>query len=110
MTAIREAEVEKVALDLLEQLGGQTALGADISHGGSAPERDDYSQVILDERLRDTLGRLNPHLPKEALDDAARKLTGPEGSFLEYRNREFHRMLIEGVTVEYSPLGSLVLP
>ena len=52
-------------------------------------------------RLRDALARLNPSLPTDALDDAFRKLTLPVGATLEARNRTFHRMLVDGVTVEY---------
>ena len=44
---------------------------------------------------------MNPSLPAEALDDAFRKLTRPEGATLETRNRAFHRMLADGVTVEH---------
>ena len=47
------------------------------------------------------MDRLNPILPVDALDDAFRKLTQPEGSTLEARNRAFHRILVDGVTVEY---------
>ena len=47
------------------------------------------------------LERLNPILPTEALDDAVRKLARPEGSTLAARNRAFHRMAVDGVTVEY---------
>jgi len=57
--------------------------------------------VVLELRLRDALARLNPDLPPEALDDAFRKLTRPEGATLEQRNRAVHRMLVDGVTVEY---------
>ena len=87
-------------------MGWQTTSGADVAPDSSAPERDEYGQVFLDERLYNTLGRLNPHLPKEALDKAARKLTRLEGASLEHRNKEFHRMAIEGVTVEYRPQGN----
>ena len=52
---------------------------------------------MLERRLRDALAPLN----LDARDDAFRKLTRPEGSTLEARNRAFHRMLVEGVTVEY---------
>ena len=45
--------------------------------------------------------RLNPDLPAEALDDAYRKLTRPEGATVEARNRAFHRMVVDGVTVEH---------
>ena len=61
----------------------------------------DYGEVVLAQRLRDALAAMNPHLPAAALGDAFRKLTRPEGATLEARNRAFHRMLVEGVTVEY---------
>ena len=56
---------------------------------------------MLERRFSDALARLNPELPFAAQEDALRKLTRPEGPTLETRNREFHRMLAEGVTVEY---------
>jgi len=55
--------------------------------------------VVLSGRLRDALARLNPHLPQEALEDAFRRLTRPEGANLEARNRAFHRMPVHGGTV-----------
>jgi type I restriction enzyme R subunit len=64
-------------------------------------ERQDYGQVVLEQRLRDALARLNPDLPPEALQDAFRKLVNPPGATLEQRNRALHRMLVDGVTVEY---------
>ena len=53
-------------------------------------------------RLHGALQRLNPDLPAGALDDAYRKLTRPEGATVEARNRAFHRMVVDGVTVEHS--------
>jgi type I restriction enzyme R subunit len=55
----------------------------------------------LEQRLRDALARLNPTLPHETLGDAFRKLSRPEGPTLEARNRAVHRMLVDGITVEY---------
>ena len=40
-------------------------------------------------------------MPVEALDDAFRKLTRPQGATVEARNRAFHRMLVNGVEIEY---------
>ena len=60
---------------------------------------------MLEHRLRDALRHLNPALPREALADAFRKLIRPDGSTLETRNRAFHRMLVDGVTVEYRTTG-----
>ena len=56
---------------------------------------------MLPRILRDRLALLNPDLPTDALDDAFRKLTTPPGATLAARNRSFHRMLVDGVTVEY---------
>ena len=101
MTTLTEADVEQAALAWLESLGWQIAYGPHIAPGAPGAERDDYGQVILDRRLRDALAEINPVLPFDALDDAFRKLTRPEGATLEARNRAFHRMLVDGVTVEY---------
>ena len=101
MTAFNESTVEQAALDWLSALGWQVLHGPDIAPGASGAERDDYRQPFLEQRLRDALGRLNPGLPAKALDDALRKLTQPEGATLEARNRAFHRLLVDGVTVEY---------
>ena len=101
MTTLTEADVEAAALEWLAALGWQTAHGADIAPDNPGAERDDYGRVVLERRLRDALARLNPGLPPAALDDAFRKLTHPEGATPEIRNRSFHRMLINGVTVEY---------
>ena len=101
MTTITEAEVEQATLDWLSGLGWAVAHGPDIAPDTSDAERDDYGQVVLEHRLRDSLAKLNHRLPSDALDDAFRKLTRPEGSSLEARNRAFHRMLVNGVGVEY---------
>ena len=101
MTTITEFVVEDAALGWLESLGWTVAHGPDIAPDTLCAERAGYGQVVLERRLRDALAQLNKDLPAEALEDAFRKLTRPEGTSLETRNRAFHRMLVEGVTVEY---------
>ena len=98
---LAEADVEAAAIDWLEGLGWQTVYGPDIPPDTPNAERDNYDQVILDRRLRDALASLNPGLPSDALDDAFRKLTRPQGTTVEARNRAFHRMLVNGVGIEY---------
>src|SRR6202521_903373 len=101
MARFTESEVEEVALDLLAAFGYPVAHGPEIAPGEVAAEREAYSQVVLEGRLREALARLKAELPQEALDDALRRITRPEGPTLETRNRAFHRMLVDGVTVEY---------
>ena len=108
MTTITEAEVEQAALDWLKGLGWQVAHGPDIAPGTPNAERTDYGQVVLERRVQDALVQLNPGLPTTALDDAYRKLTRPEGSTLETRNRAFHGMVVDGVTVEYRDMEGRV--
>ena len=108
MTTITEADVEEAALAWLADLGWGVEHGPDIAPDTPNAERDEYDQVVLERRLRDALAELNPSLPVDALDDALRKLTRPEGSTLEARNHEFHRMLVNGVEIEYREDGGRV--
>ena len=57
--------------------------------------------MVFERRLLDALAALNSGMPVEALDDAFRKLTRPQGASVEARNRAFHRMLVNGVEIEY---------
>ena len=101
VTAVTESVVEDAALDWLAGCGWNVTHGPDIAPDSPGSERADYGVVVLEGRLRGALDSLNPKLPAEALDDAYRKLTRPEGATVEVRNRAFHRMVVDGVTVEH---------
>ena len=101
MTTISEFTVETATLGWLETLGWNVAHGPDIAPDTVGFERDDYGEVVLHRRLRENLAILNPDLPSEALEDAFRRVTRSMGPTLDIRNRAFHRMLVEGVTVEF---------
>ena len=107
MTTITEADVEQAGLAWLAGIGWRIAHGPDIAPDTPGAQRADYGQVVLEHRLRDALAEFNPDLPAAALDDAFRRLTRPEGATLEARNRAFHRMLVQGVTVEYRAGGAI---
>jgi len=112
MTSFTESVVEEAALARLKGVGWHVKNGAEIAPGEPAAERDNYGQVVLAQRLRDALARLNRLLPAEALDDAFRKLTRPgldnAGADLIVRNRTLHRLLVDGVTVEYRNADSSI--
>ena len=108
MTQFAETVVEEAALEWLRDIGYSVIAGQDIVPGESGSLRATYGDVVLAEVLRGALRRLNPDLPSEAIEDAFRKLTRPEGPTSETRNRAVHRLLVEGVTVEYRrPDGSI---
>jgi type I restriction enzyme R subunit len=96
-----ESVVEDAALGWLQKLYYAVKNGPDIAPGELYSERLDYATVILEDRLRQGLVRLNPDLPTEAVEDAFRKVIRPEGLSLDERNCAMHRWLVNGVTVEY---------
>ncbi len=107
MTIVTESIVEDAALDWFRALGYQVLGGADLGPDPTAI-RKSYAEVVLDSPLRGALARINPTLPRDALRDAQRKLMRPNGATLADRNRDFHRMLVDGVGVEYrSPDGNI---
>ena len=100
-SGVSESTVESVALDWLASLGWTVLHGPDIAPDTLAAERADYGEVVLNGRLRSALARLNPNRPDDALDDALLRFTRPAGATLEARNRDFHRMGVAGLDVEY---------
>ena len=101
MKTFGESTVEDAALGWLENLGWNISHGPEIAPNTTGAERTDYGQVVLEQRLQDAVATLNHDLPAEVLNDAFRKLTHPEGATLEVRNRAFHRLVMNGVTVEF---------
>ena len=74
---LTESDVEQAALAWLKGLGWQMAHGPDIAPESPNAERDNFGQVVLERRLRDTLAELNAGLPSEVLEDAIRRLMRP---------------------------------
>ena len=107
MTIVTESIVEDAALDWFRALGYRVLGGADMAPDPVAI-RKSYADVVLDSPLRGALEAINPGLPRDALLDAQRKLMRPGGAALEDRNRNLHRMLVDGVGVEYRDPGGRV--
>src|SRR6267154_3618270 len=101
---VTESVIEQAALAWLEGSGWTVKHGPDIAPGELVAERTEFGQVILEQRLLDALTRLNSQLPAEAIGDAFRKVIRVEGATLEARNRALHRLLVDGITVEYREL------
>ena len=100
MAAFNESVVEEAALDWLRQLGC-TILSPDDAVPAEGGLRSSYAEPVFAGALRSALTRLNPRLPNDAIDDAMRKLVHASAQGLLAQNRELHRMLINGVTVEF---------
>ncbi|WP_175751569.1 type I restriction endonuclease subunit R [Burkholderia anthina] len=101
MAFLSEAAVEEALLTQLAALGYAVEREEDIGPDGHRPEREGHDQVVLQKRLAEAVARLNPALPPEARHDAVRKVTQSELPNLLEENRRIHRLLTEGVDVEY---------
>jgi hypothetical protein len=75
-----ESTIEQAAIDWLQELGYEYAFGPDLAFDGPAPERENYEDVILLNRLRDAIGRLNLNIPAQA----QHTLTLPETTAIEF--------------------------
>jgi type I restriction enzyme R subunit len=103
-----ECTVELAALEWFSDLGYETESGPKVAPGEGGAVRAAYSEVLLAGRLRDAIAHLNPAIPVEALEEALRKLLRLGSPSLLQTNRAFHRLLREGVPVEYPrPDGSI---
>ena len=102
---INEQTLEDNCLAWFEQGGWDVLHGPDIAPDSSNPLRKDYSQVVLENELLNAFEKINPHLPTQALgtcfEQVLTKVSKPESLDLVTNNRAFHRLLLEGVPVEY---------
>ena len=99
--SLNESTIEAAALEWFGELGYGVAFGPDLAPGEPKTERNSFGDVVLVERLRKAIARLNPAIPSDAREEAFRKLMRTETPSLTGGNRAFHRMLRDGVPVEY---------
>jgi type I restriction enzyme, R subunit len=99
-SGMAESHVEKATLDWLVELGYSTASGIDIGPDGIASERANYGDVLLLDRVRSAISKLNPALTAETWAEVLNKLLHAETPSLVAENRRLHRYMIEGVPVE----------
>lgn len=98
---LNEDAVEQATLETLQELGYQTLNGPDIAPDGTNPERESYKEILLKERLLNALRRINPDIPQGALEETVKKVSRSESPTLIAENQRFHRLLTDGVDVEY---------
>jgi type I restriction enzyme R subunit len=100
-----EDQLEQECLAWLADVGWQHRYGPDIAPDGDAPERENHRQVLLLGRLRSAVAALNPAVPAAAREDAVRQVMDLGTPVLLAANRQFHRMLVGGVPVQYQHDG-----
>lgn len=98
---ITEDALEQHCLEWFAEGGWEIANGPDLAPEGDAPERADYRQVLLLADLEAAIARINPHVPQSAIEQAVSVVRKPGSLDMVVSNRAFHRLLLDGVPVEY---------
>ena len=101
MSFALESAAEQVLLNKLCDLGYSIEHSKDIGPDGAHSERESHDIVILKKRLEDAVARFNPDIPVEAQQDAIHKVMQFEFPSLLEENRRIHRLMVEGVDVEF---------
>lgn len=100
-TSYTESDLEQATLEWFEELNYNRAYGPEISPEGEYPERLLYQDVILKDRLREALIRINKRLPREAIEEAIRIIEVPRSPSLIINNKAFQKMITDGIDVQY---------
>lgn len=101
MTNINEDAIEQNFIELLKEQDYQYFHGKEIAPDAESPQREGFDSVVLENELKASLKRLNPDLPESARVEAYRHIINLGSSDIMTNNEKFHRMMTDGVTVEY---------
>ena len=96
-----EDQLEQETLGWLQDVGYTLLSGPEIAVDGLMPERANYVQTYLPNRVRDAVNRLNPTIPVVAREYAIKQVQDLGIPALLSANRHFHKLLVIGVPVQY---------
>lgn len=102
---IVESEIEKFAISIFEKQGYEYLYAPSVAPDSETPERESFEEVLLLERLRTAVGNINPGIPADVREDAIRQVLRLNSPELVANNEAFHRLLTEGIKVEYQAEG-----
>ena len=104
---ITEGVVEEACLSYFQSIGYQTLPGPVIAPDSPNAERASWQDVILRDRLREAVVRINPDLPAEAVEQVIRRVERAESQSALAENERLQRLLVEGVPVEHRVEGAI---
>jgi type I restriction enzyme, R subunit len=102
---MNETQLENLTLEWFRETGWEALFGPDIAPDSETPMRPDYGDVLLEDILRESILRLNPSISRVEADEAIHQVKTVDHPVQVQRNRNFHRMLIDGVPVEVEREG-----
>jgi type I restriction enzyme R subunit len=92
-----EQSYENSIIELFEKMGYDHICGYDVEH--------DYYSPLYEDILLDSINRINPKAPQEAIDDALFKLKHIENGDIPQQNSVFMDYLQNGITATYLENG-----
>ena len=95
--SIFESTVEEASISWFKELGYSYLYGLDIAPDGEAPERKLWSDVILADRFRSALSKINSDLSESTLENVFRKVVKQSNPSVEECNYAFQKWIIEGI-------------
>lgn len=92
MNILTEEEIEQMALQTLQEQGYDILNGASIERA--------YNEVVLTHRLQAAIDKINPEIPADIREEAARNVARVPFTNLLANNEAFHKLITEGVDVK----------
>ena len=106
MNRITETAIEEFAIELLEKQGYRYIYGPEVAPDSDTPERATFEDVLFLDKLKNAVARINPIIPSDVRDDAIKQIQRLASPELIANNESFHRMLTEGIKVNYQKDGN----
>jgi len=101
MTKITESAIEDLAIELFEKLGYQYIYAPSIAPDSDTPERERFEDVVLLDRLRTAVARINPTIPADVREEAIKQILRLNSPELTANNETFHHMHTGDLKVAY---------
>ncbi|MCA4158016.1 type I restriction endonuclease subunit R [Priestia megaterium] len=115
MFKYNESELEIAALEWLEELNYEIVEGPDIAPDGDCAERKSFHDVVLVDRLRDSLQKINPTIERKVIEEAIQKIVANASPNVILNNEQFHKLVTEGIEIQtqgkdgYNPTVSIYI-
>lgn len=100
MFKYNESELEIAALEWLEEMDYEIVEGPDIAPDGDYAERESFHDVVLVERLRDSLQKINPTLERKVIEEAIQKVIANASPNIVLNNKQFHKLVTDGIEIQ----------
>ena len=97
MSVLNEEDYENQCISWLQDIDWDYKFGPDIAFDGISAERTSHKDVVLVERLKHSILKINPSLPLDVVNKVVQKVVSPGELDVLKANTLIHKMLIEGV-------------